>query len=321
MRFLKSIRNLLGNYQLKSGIYHYERGEAGQAVEYLTKALQAPDTTEPDRRMAMYYLTQTYIAAAEKFEESGDTTKAVEAYRQALQIAPDYPDIQFRMGALCARFGLTLEAIESYRRAVESHPEYLEARVNLGFLLLKNGDKEEAARQFAAARDLSVQAIEGPYRKGREALARGAASEGEEWFREAFQRQPESFAFHYRRGLKALRDSHYEEAAEEFRRAIEFQPNFADVHNFLGVACGEQEIWPDSIAAFRRALEVNPDYLVARLNLACALSQGGEERAAAEELRSVLSAEPENQPALALLEGLSAPRRERSRVQQGESGD
>ena len=28
MRLLKSIRNLLGNYQLKSGLYHYYRGES-----------------------------------------------------------------------------------------------------------------------------------------------------------------------------------------------------------------------------------------------------------------------------------------------------
>ena len=53
MRFLKSIRNLLGNYQLKSGIYHYDRGETVQALDYLTRALQASDSTESDRRMAL----------------------------------------------------------------------------------------------------------------------------------------------------------------------------------------------------------------------------------------------------------------------------
>src|SRR5262245_47275302 len=126
MRFLKSIRNLLGNYQLKSGIYHYDRGESQQAIDYLTKALQAPDSTEPDRRMALYYLTQAYIGLAERCEGANEMEKAVEAYQQALTITPEYPDLHFRLGALCARFGLTLEAMQSFRRAADLHPEYLE---------------------------------------------------------------------------------------------------------------------------------------------------------------------------------------------------
>ena len=63
MRLLKSIRNMLGNYQLKSGLYHYYRGESKQAIEFLTRAQQVADSSEDDRRMAIYYLTQTHIAA------------------------------------------------------------------------------------------------------------------------------------------------------------------------------------------------------------------------------------------------------------------
>ena len=154
MRFLKSIRNLLGNYQLKSGIYHYDRGESQQAIDYLAKAMQSPDSTESDRRMALYYLTQAYIGLAEKCEDANEMEKAVEAYRQALTIAPDYPDLHFRLGALCARFGLALDAIQSFRRAVELNPDYLEARVQMAMLLLHKREDGEAAREFGAVRDL-----------------------------------------------------------------------------------------------------------------------------------------------------------------------
>ena len=176
MRLLKSIRNLLGNYQLKSGIYHYYRGEAKQAIEYLTRALQAPDSTEPDRRMALYYMTQTHISAAEKFEEAKEMVKAVEEYREALALTPDYPDIHFRMGALYARFELAGEAIESYRHAIELHPDYLEARIQLAFLLLQQGRREEAEAEFAAGRELAVRAIQEPYTRAIEAL--GAQKDG-----------------------------------------------------------------------------------------------------------------------------------------------
>jgi len=315
MRLLKSIRNLLGNYQLKSGLYHYYRGESKQAIEFLTRVLQAPETPESDRRMAVYYLTQTHIAAAEKSEEARNVEAAVEGYREALKLAPDYPDIHFRMGGLYARFDLSLEAIECYRRAVALHRGYLEARVQLAFLLLQTGQKDEAIAEFKAARDLALRAVDEPFRKAEEALARGEGREGEEWMRETFLRRPESFTFHYRRALRALTEGKHEEAAEDFRLASLFNPNFADVHNYIGVAMGELERWNESVAAFRRALEANPEYPFARLNLAFALAEGGHDREAVEELRAILAREPNNEPALVKLEELSAPKKERTRVQ------
>jgi hypothetical protein len=51
------------------------------------------------------------------------------------------------------------------------------------------------------------------------------------------------------------------------------------------------------------------------LNLAFALAHAGLEKEAAEELRVVLTREPNNQAALTRLEELSAPKKERPRAQ------
>ena len=315
MRLLKSIRNLLGNYQLKSGLYHYYRGESKQAIEFLTRILATPETPETDRRMAIYYLTQTYIAAAEKSEEAKNLEAAVEGYKEALALTPDYPDIHFRMGGLYARFGLSLEAIQCLRRACELHAGYLEARVQLAFLLLENGQKDEAVAEFTAARDLAVRALEEPFRKAQEAIARGDTQGAGEWMRETFLRRPESFGFHYRRALRFLTEGQHERAVEDFRLASQFNPNFADVHNYIGVALGELERWSEAVPAFRRALEANPEYPFARLNLAFALAEAGHDKEAVEELRAILGREPNNEPALVKLAELSAPKKERTRVQ------
>src|SRR5438093_9170689 len=154
-----------------------------------------------------------------------------------------------------------------------------------------------------------------PFRKAEDALARGDGREAEEWMRETFLRRPESFGFHYRRALRFLTEGQHEQAAEDFRLASQFNPNFADVHNYIGVALGELLRWEEAVAAFRRALEVNPEYPFARLNLAFALAEAGHDREAVEELRAILTREPNNEPALAKLEELSAPKKERTRVQ------
>jgi Tfp pilus assembly protein PilF len=81
------------------------------------------------------------------------------------------------------------------------------------------------------------------------------------------------------------------------------------------VALAEQEEWEEAIASFRKAIEVNPEYRVSRLNLAFALAELGRDAEATEELKAVLAHEPDNQPAIAKLEELQAPRREKVRAQ------
>ena len=69
--------------------------------------------------------------------------------------------------------------------------------------------------------------------------------------------------------------------------------------------------------AFRRALDNSGDYQVARLNLGFALAAVGRDEDAGLELKIVLADDPVNQPAIAKLEELSGPRRDRIRAQGG----
>ena len=67
MRLLKEVRNLMANYHVKSGIYHYYRNEFKQAVEFFRRALRdEPNLTDSDRRISRYYLTQTFMNSAEE---------------------------------------------------------------------------------------------------------------------------------------------------------------------------------------------------------------------------------------------------------------
>ena len=45
MRVLKEIRVLVGNYHVKSGLYHFYRAEYRPTIDFLRKALQSTDST------------------------------------------------------------------------------------------------------------------------------------------------------------------------------------------------------------------------------------------------------------------------------------
>ena len=110
MRLLKEVHNLLGNYHLKSGIYHYYRNEYKQAAEFLRKGLSDPAIAEADRRNAKYYLTLSLLDLAQKLRDAGDTEAGVEQLRAAAEISPTFPDIHYRLGRLLEELGQLDEA-------------------------------------------------------------------------------------------------------------------------------------------------------------------------------------------------------------------
>ena len=137
MRLLSEIRNYLGNYHVKSGVYHYYRSEFSQAIGFLRKALADEETlTEGDRRNARNYLTLSHKGQAQRLAARGEVEEAVEALERATEVQPTYPDIHFLRAQLLERIERREEAIEAYRRAIECHPNYLEARIELAYCLL-----------------------------------------------------------------------------------------------------------------------------------------------------------------------------------------
>src|SRR5258706_2540088 len=88
MRLLKEVRNLMGSYHVKSGIYHFYRNEFKQAVDFFTKALKDdPSVGESDRKTARYFLTQTFMQSAEKFSAAGDLEGAAREYFRATEVS------------------------------------------------------------------------------------------------------------------------------------------------------------------------------------------------------------------------------------------
>ena len=103
MRLLSEVRNLMGSYHVKSGIYHFYRNEFKQAVDFFRKALKdEPNLADYDRRTARYYLTQTFVHSAEKMAAKGDLDAAARDYQRAAEVSPDFPDIRFRLGRIPA---------------------------------------------------------------------------------------------------------------------------------------------------------------------------------------------------------------------------
>lgn len=98
MRILREIRSAFENYQVKSGIYHFYRGEFREAILFLERALSAGERlSDADAAIAREFLTQSHLSSADEAQSAGDLDRAVVALESAAEVNPQFPDIQFRL--------------------------------------------------------------------------------------------------------------------------------------------------------------------------------------------------------------------------------
>ncbi|HXF43401.1 MAG TPA: tetratricopeptide repeat protein, partial [Pyrinomonadaceae bacterium] len=76
--------------------------------------------------------------------EKGDYKAAVDLYRQALEVLPEFPEAELQLGNALLALDLPLEAEKCFRRAIELRENWGLAWAVLGKLLLDKGERVEA---------------------------------------------------------------------------------------------------------------------------------------------------------------------------------
>ena len=89
--------------------------------------------------------------AAVAAQQRGELERAVEIYRQALDIDPRLAEAHANLGVVLARLGRYEQAVRAYEQALSVDPQLNAARVNLGLAHYRAGALAAAAEAFAAA--------------------------------------------------------------------------------------------------------------------------------------------------------------------------
>ncbi len=76
---------------------------------------------------------------------------AIESYKKALEIKPDYAEVYYNMGIALKDKGDPEAAIDSYKQALKIKPDYAEAYYNMGNALKNKGNPEAAIDSYKQA--------------------------------------------------------------------------------------------------------------------------------------------------------------------------
>ncbi len=160
------------------------------------------------------------------YGEFGRHQEAIEAYKQAIRIKPDYAaHSHHNMGIAYCHLGRYHEAIEAYKQAIRIKPNYADAHYNMG----------------VAYRHL------GRHREVIEAC------------KQTIRIKPDYADAHYNMGIAYHHLGRYYEAVEAYKQAIRIKPNYADAHYNMGVAYRHLGRYYEAVEAYKQAIRIKPD--------------------------------------------------------------
>ncbi len=87
----------------------------------------------------------------------GRYQEAIDAYKQTIKIKPDYAAAHNNLGNAYFNLGRWPEAIDAYKQAIKIEPDLAEAHYNLGKAYLTIGDKNSALAEFNILKSLNLQ--------------------------------------------------------------------------------------------------------------------------------------------------------------------
>lgn len=215
----------------------------------------------------------------------GENEKAMESYRQLLELSPDLDSDRLALAELQAEAGLWLRVGENLPRLLAALPD--EVRVyRLAARAAEEADRPDKALTLwrqAARRDPRDPSIE--HAIGRILQARGEVESAIRAYQRAARIDPAYTEAQFDLGLLLIEQNRMDEAERAFLRHIDTHPRDPVAYYRLGNALFSKGYEQRAIEQYERAIILRPEYAEAWFNLGMAfygLGRRGEARQAFE---------------------------------------
>ena len=229
----------------------------------------------------------------EQLAGEGKIDAAIEAFRRAISIDPQYAAAHHNLGILLRRQGQFDEAIESYTRATAIQPDFVEAHYNLGNALFDLGDLDAAVASYHKALAIKPDFAQAHNNLGNALIKLGKLDESLVCYQKALAVEAEYVEAHKNLGNALQQLGQLEDAVASYHKALAINPDFAEAHNNLGLALQSLERPDEAVASYHKALTVRPDFPEALNNLGTVLQDLGDLDEAVASYRKALTIKPD----------------------------
>jgi Tfp pilus assembly protein PilF len=198
----------------------------------------------------------------------GNHDEAIKAYRLALNLLPDAPDINNNLGAALCKQARYEEGVAILHETIRKYPRFFDAYLNLAEAAITLGEMDdainilhEAARLGPDNDEVYGKLAKSYFTKTEYLAARSAAST-------AIKINPKA-ADHYFWLGRTLHEMNLPDDAEAMlSKAVTMQPDNAEFHNSLGETLKKKKAIQLAARSFERALELDPENVNGHTHLA-----------------------------------------------------
>ncbi|CAI5445411.1 unnamed protein product [Caenorhabditis angaria] len=179
------------------------------------------------------------------------------------------------LGNVFKERGQLAEALENYKHAVRLKPEFIDGYINLAACLVAGGDLDQAVGAYFNALHCNPDLYCVRSDLGNLLKAMGRLEEAKVCYLKAIETQPQFAVAWSNLGCVFNAQGEIWLAIHHFEKAVQLDPNFLDAYINLGNVLKEARIFDRAVAAYLRALNLAGNHAVVHGNLACVYYEQG----------------------------------------------
>ena len=188
----------------------------------------------------------------------GRHTEAIEAYLQAVELAPDDLRVHYNLGNACVRKLDYPRAIEAYLQVLELDSTHVSARNNLAAMYVKQLNYAQAMVERRKVLELDPGHITNYYDLAFIHFIRGEYPEAEELIAEGQRRAPDYPSFFHLLGRIRFKQRKFDAALDNLKQAIQLDSTSAAMFTDLAKTQVKVGDFQEAAQACRRSIAMAP---------------------------------------------------------------
>ncbi|MBI5354079.1 MAG: tetratricopeptide repeat protein [Chloroflexi bacterium] len=274
---------------LTLGILNWRKGNHEKASELLQKAIKAAAKLEDN-----LFEAECFNAIALVYFSQGKHDEAIDAYKQAIAIAPEQIFVWNNLGNLCMKIMRNDEAMLAFQKALKHNEKDPVAWNGLGAVYYALGYLDDSITAYQRAIEYAPTLAHSWSGLGDAYIRVGRDQDAIEVFQKAIKLNNDFLTPHLRLAEIYGRQGRNKDAIKIYQRALNLSPNDHQIWNDVGQLYLKVNYFEEAAQAFLKAIELRPDFGWAYCNLAEAYAKQNKYVEAIELCRKSLSVFTEN---------------------------
>ena len=263
--------SLRANMLLTLSILNWRKGDFEKAGEQLQKALQLATRIQDN-----WFEAECYNALALIKTSTERPDEAIDAYKQAIHLAPDQIFAWNNLGNLCAKIGRYDEAMIAFRKAIECNAKDPIAWNGLASLHFRIGYVDDAIAAYRRAIQYMPTFAQPWNGLGDVYAGMGRSDEALKAYHKAIELNKQYVTPWIRLAVLYTKQERYRDAIRAYQRALALDARNSAIWNELGIIQIKSDALDEAAGAFSKAIELDRGCGWAYSNLAYTYTLQGE---------------------------------------------